>query len=135
LAARRDAGAVLACIAAAHDTARGLTRLSFPGGALLVPLRAEPLGSHIRIRLRARDVAVATQQPQGLSTQNILAAEVVGLGPAPTPHEAFVRLRVGPTELLSRITRDSVDRLGLRPGLAVWAVLKAVTIDRAVGAG
>jgi molybdate transport system ATP-binding protein len=134
LAARRDAGAVLACTVAAHDTARGLTRLSFPGGTLLVPLRAEPVDSRIRIRLRARDVAVATQPPQGLSTQNILAAEVAGLGPAPTPHEAFVRLRIGPTELLSRITRDSAERLGLAPGLAVWAVLKAVTIDRALGA-
>ncbi len=134
LAARRDAGAVLACTVEAHDPVRGLTRLGFPGGALQVPLRAEAPGSRIRTRLRARDVAVATHLPQGLSTQNILAAEVVGLGAAPTPHEAFVRLRIGPTELLSRITRDSVARLGLRPGLAVWAVLKAVTVDRALGA-
>ena len=133
LAARRDAGAVLACIVEAHDAARGLTRLGFAGGALLVPLRTETVGTRLRTRLRARDVAVATQQPQGLSTQNILAAEVVALGAAATPHEAFVRLRIGPTELLSRITRDSAERLALRPGLAVWAVLKAVTVDRAQG--
>ncbi len=133
LAARRDAGAVLACTVEAHDAGRGLTRLGFPGGALQVPLRAEAVGTRIRTRLRARDVAVATVQPQGLSTQNILPAEVVALGAAATPHEVFVRLRIGPTELLSRITRDSAERLALRPGLAVWAVLKAVTVDRAQG--
>ncbi len=130
LAARRDAGAVLAASVVSHDLARGLTRLGFAGGHLLVPLRPEPPGSHARVRLRARDVAVATQQPQGLSTQNVLPAEVVGLGAAPTPHEAFVRLRIGPTEVLSRITRDSVERLALTPGMQVWAVLKAVTFDR-----
>ena len=133
LAARRDAGAVLACTIEVHDAGRGLTRLGFAGGALLVPLRAEAVGTRIRIRLRARDVAVATRQPEGLSTQNILPAEVVGLAPAATPHEAFVQLRIGQTEVLSRITRDSAERLALRPGLAVWAVLKAVTVDRAQG--
>jgi molybdate transport system ATP-binding protein len=133
LAARRDAGAVLACTIAAHDQTRGLTRLDFPGGSLLVPLRAEAPGSQARVRLRARDVAVATMEPRGLSTQNVLPAEVAGLGAAFTPHEAFVRLRIGPTDLLARITRDSVDRLALAPGMRVWAVLKAVTIDRAGG--
>ena len=62
LATRRDAGAVLACAVAAHDAARGLTRLRFAGGALLVPLRPEPPGARLRLRLRARDVAVATRR-------------------------------------------------------------------------
>lgn len=133
LAARRDAGAVLACTVAAHDAARGLTHLAFAGGGLVVPQRADPAGTHARIRIRARDVAVATQEPQGLSTQNVLPASVIAIQPATTPHEAFVRLRVGNTELLSRITQDSVRRLGLAPGAAAWAVIKAVTFDRAAG--
>ena len=133
LAARRDAGAVLACTVAAHDAARGLTHLAFAGGELLVPQREDTPGTQARIRIRARDVAVATEKPHGLSTQNVLPATVTALEPAPTPHEAFVRLRVGGTELLSRITQDSVRRLGLVPGLAAWAVLKAVTVDRTAG--
>ncbi len=134
LAGRRDAGALLPCTVLAHDAARGLTRLAFAGGELTVPLREEPPGTRARVRLRARDVAVATEAPRGLSTQNVLPALLAAIGEAPSPHEVFLRLRLGEAELLSRITRDSVARLGLAPGQAVWAVVKAVTFDRAGGA-
>ena len=131
LAARRDAGALLAGTVVAHDAASGLTRLGFEGGAFLVTLRAEPPGTAIRIRLRARDVAVALAPPEGLSTRNILPATLAAIAPAPTPHEAFLRLMLGPTPVLARVTRDSVARLGLRPGMPLWAVIKAVSFDHA----
>ena len=130
LAARRDAGALLACRITAHEPARGLSRLEFPGGTLLLPLRPEPTGSQARVRIRARDVALATQPVEGLSTQNILPATILGFDPAPQPQEVFVRLSIGPSPLLARLTRDSVERLGLAPGRAVFAVLKAVSFDR-----
>jgi molybdate transport system ATP-binding protein len=130
LAGRRDAGAVLACTVAGHEPARGLTRLAFAGGELVVPLRDEAPGSRARIRIRARDVAVATQRPQGISTQNLLAAEVLGLRDAPTPHEVFVELALGEARLLARITRDSARQLALAPGSAVFAVIKAASFDR-----
>ena len=130
LSARRDAGSLVACVVAGHDAARGLTRLDFAGGQFLVPLRAEPVGSRARIRLRARDVAVATEPPRGLSTQNILAASITAIGEGDEP---FVTLASGDTPILARLTRDSVARLGLRPGMQVWAVIKAVTFDHARG--
>ncbi|MDO9713059.1 molybdenum ABC transporter ATP-binding protein [Paracraurococcus lichenis] len=131
LAARRDAGAVLPCTVIGHDPSRGLTRLAFAGGELTLPLRDESPGTRARVRLRARDVAVATEMPRGLSTQNLLPAMLTAIGEASSPHEAFLRLQVGPSLLLSRVTRDSIQRLGLEPGMPVWAVLKAVTFDRA----
>ena len=126
LALRRDAGVLIPCILAAHDAARGLSRLDFEGGALLVPLRAGPIGQRFRIRLRARDVAVATEAPRGLSFQNVLPATLLEIGPTGSPNEVFLRLAVGSTVLLARITRDSVARLGLAPGQAVFALAKAV---------
>jgi molybdate transport system ATP-binding protein len=132
LSARRDAGALFACAVLEHDVARGLTRLGFPGGALVVPLRPEPAGTRLRVRVRARDVAVATEAPRGLSVHNVLSAELAGVFPVPgAPHEAFLRLAVGPSALLARVTRDAVARLGLRPGAAVWALVKSVAFDRA----
>ena len=131
LSNRRDAGSLIPCRIAGHDTARGLTRLAFDGGIFLVPLRAEPIGGLARIRLRARDVAVAIEPPRGLSTQNILQATLVTIGPASPAQEVFLQLQVGPTAILSRVTRDSVARLGLRPGMVLWAVVKAVTFDHA----
>ncbi|GAA0603554.1 molybdenum ABC transporter ATP-binding protein [Craurococcus roseus] len=130
LSARRDAGGLLHCSVLEHDGARGLTRLGFPGGALVVPLRAEAVGTRLRLRVRARDVAVATEVPRGLSAHNILPAEVTGVSPVPgAPHEAFLRLAVGPSALLARVTRDAVERLGFRPGMAVWALVKSIAFD------
>ncbi len=133
LAARRDAGSLITCVVEAHDPARGMTRLGFAGGAFSVPLRYEALGSRLRVRVRARDVAVATEMPRGLSTQNILGAVLVSVGATASAHEVFLQLALGPTLILARVTRDSVARLGLTPGMTLWAVVKAATFDQAGG--
>jgi len=43
---------------------------------------------------------------------------------------ADVRLSVGEATLLARVTRRSAERLGLRPGLEVYAMVKAISLDR-----
>lgn len=132
LAARRDAGAALSCTVATHEPARGLTRLAFPGGTLEVPLRPEPPGARLRIRLRARDIAVARTRPEGLSIHNILPCRLVCITPsAHHSAEVLLRLDVGGTMLLSRVLRDAVERLELREGDDVFALLKAIALDHA----
>jgi molybdate transport system ATP-binding protein len=128
LATRRDAGVLVACTVGASDPA-GLTRLHFAGGTLLTTLSAGPPGTRLRVRLRARDIAVAVEPPRGLSISNALPATLVGIAPAGEAAEAFLRLAVGPTTLLARVTLDSVARLSLVPGMPVWALIKAVTFD------
>ena len=130
LSGRRDAGAVLDCIVDGHDSARGLTRLRFPGGMLVVPLRAERAGSRLRLRLRARDVSVALRQPDGISSHNVLPAVVASIGPAGL-HEVFATLQIGPTAVLARLTRDSVGTLGLEAGRSVFALVKSAAFDHA----
>ncbi len=132
LAARRDAGVLVPCEVVAHDTRRGLTRLGFAGGDLLVTLRPEAAGTAMRVRIRARDVAVASEPPRGLSTHNLLPARLTEIVPAGTAPEVFLRLAVGPTTLLARVTRDAVERLGLAPGQEVWALVKSVAFDHAL---
>ncbi|GAC1346940.1 MAG: molybdenum ABC transporter ATP-binding protein [Acetobacteraceae bacterium] len=127
LAERRDAGAVLACIVEAHDPARGLTRLVFRGGALLVPLQVGEPGTALRVRVRARDVSLATSAPVGVSVQNVLTGVLEAIAPGGA-FDVMVRVAVGETRLLSRVTRDTVGRLGLAPGQAVWAMVKSVTL-------
>ncbi len=128
LISRRDAGAVLLCSVDAHDAARGLTWLGFAGGGLQVPLRTEPVGARLRLRLRARDVSVATEMPRGISSHNILPGTIAAIAPAGA-HEAFVTLHVGPTPLLARLMRDAVGRLALTPGLEVFALVKSTAFD------
>jgi molybdate transport system ATP-binding protein len=131
LAGRRDAGVLIACTVRAAE--EGLATLDFAGGVLLTTARPGPPGTRLRVRLRARDVAVATEQPRGISTQNILPVILAAIDEAQEPGEAFLRLAAGPTMLLARVTRDSVRRLGLVPGMPLWALVKAVTFDHRVG--
>ncbi len=131
LAARRDAGVLIAARITGHETSRGLTRLSFPGGALWVPLQTVPVGTALRLRLRARDVAVALTRPADVSVQNILCAVLREIAPTASPHEVFLHLAVGETVLLARVTRDAVARLGLLVGQEVWAMVKSVAFDHA----
>lgn len=132
LVGRRDAGVLLPCIV--RGATGGLTALGFEGGELLTTARPGPEGTRLRLRLRARDVAIAIEEPRGLSTRNILPATIAGITPGNEPGEAFVQLAIGPTTLLSRVTLHSVERLSLRPGLPVWALLKAVTFDHRLAA-
>ncbi len=130
LAARRDAGVLVACTV--RSVAEGLATLGFAGGVLVTTARPGPPGTRLRVRVRARDVAVAVVEPRGISTRNILPVTLAGLEEGTEPAEVFLRLAAGPTMLLARVTRDSVARLGLRAGMALWALVKAVTFDHRV---
>jgi molybdate transport system ATP-binding protein len=129
LATRRDAGAVLPCRTLSNDAGRGVTRIGFHGGELTVPLSALAPGTALRVRVRARDVSIATQQPVGLSVQNVLPAEIARIEAMPSGHEAMVSLDLGGSLLLARLTRDAVDRLGLVAGMRVWALVKSIAFD------
>ncbi len=131
LARRRDAGALIACTVVEQDGVRGLTRLGFEGGELVVAQRPGlSVGARLRLRLRARDVAVALEAPRSLSMHNILGARLEAIVPAGEA-EVMLRLRIGPTAVLARVTRDSVGRLGLAPGMAVFALVKSIAFDHA----
>lgn len=130
LAGRRDAGVLIGCTV--RGAADGLATLDFAGGTLVTTARPGPPGTRLRVRLRARDVAVAIEEPRGISTRNILPVTLVAIGEGAGPGEVFLRLAAGPTALLARVTRDSVARLQLRAGMPLWALVKAVTFDQRV---
>jgi molybdate transport system ATP-binding protein len=126
---RFEAGSVIEARVAGHDPAYGLTRLRFDGGELLAPDVGSPEGERLRVRIRARDVSLALSRPRDASFLNILHGTVVeieaGAGPS-----ADVVLAVGAVRLAARITRKSIDTLGLAPGKPVYALVKSVAIDR-----
>jgi molybdate transport system ATP-binding protein len=128
LLGRDEAGAVLETKVAASDAASGLTTLRSAIGDLYVPRLDLPAGSAVRIRIRARDVMIATRAPSHLSALNVLEGTVVEMRGA---DGAVVELRLDcrGEPLVARLTRHSVDRLGLEPGRRVYAIVKAVAID------
>ena len=122
-----DAGVMIETVLAERD-ADGLSHLAFPGGALLVGGRDAAIGSRVRCRIHARDVSLALERPRGSSIANILPAVVDAVGPAAAPGQVLVRLKVGATLLLARITERSRRELAVEPGLALWAQVKAVAL-------
>jgi molybdate transport system ATP-binding protein len=129
LTGRFEAGAVLGVRVAAHDTRWTLTELTGSFGKLLVPRLDTPVGTALRVRIRARDVILATAAPIAISALNVLAGRVERL--VPIEEGALeVQLRLGDERLLARVTRRSGEALGLTPGRQVYAVIKTVAIDR-----
>ncbi len=129
LEGRYDAGAVIEARVARHDEAFELSVLAFDGGELVVANIDALPGEPVRARIRSRDVSLAIERPRAVSIQNILDATVVSLG-GEFGAIVDVRLRVGPTPLTARITRRAAAQLGLAPGVRVFAMVKAVSIDR-----
>lgn len=125
---RFDVGTLLECVVGRHDADYALSTLVFAGGELRVPQVDLAIGSRVRARVRARDVAIALGRPEDVSVSNLLAASVEEIRLQEGPY-ADVGLAVGPSRLMATVTRESVERLGLRPGLAVWAMVKSVAVD------
>ncbi|MCB1512297.1 MAG: molybdenum ABC transporter ATP-binding protein [Hyphomicrobiaceae bacterium] len=126
---RQEVGSILTVTVVAHDHPDGLTELSFAGGRLIAPLvHAEP-GATLRVRIRARDIILALRPPEDTSALNILPATVRTIGAQEGPI-VDVAVRCGEVDLIARITRRSLDKLGLREGTQCYAMLKSVAVAR-----
>ncbi len=125
---RYEAGAVLAAQFESFDAEYGLARLSFAGGILTVPGGESPKGTKMRVRIRARDVSLSLSAPQDSSVLNVFSGTVTEIS-QDVGAQVDVRLDVG-APLIARITRKSAVELGLAPGKPVFALVKAVAIDR-----
>ncbi|MCP5159108.1 MAG: molybdenum ABC transporter ATP-binding protein [Gammaproteobacteria bacterium] len=123
-----DAGVVIEAVVAEHDAVYHLTRLDFPGGSVAVARRPESLKRRLRFRVHARDVSLALARAEGTSITNLLPATVIEVADADTPAHVLVRLDAGGTPLIARITRRSLDHLGIAPGKPLWAQIKAVAL-------
>jgi molybdate transport system ATP-binding protein len=123
-----EAGALLEGEVAERDDQWQLARIAFDGGHLWLRDSGIAIGRKVRLRVLARDVSIATHEPQGSSIQNVLAATVAEVEPDVHPSQVMVRLRCGGTMLLSRITARAAHTLALAPGQRVWAQVKSVAL-------
>ncbi len=130
LAARDDAAGVLLGYLHSHDYERQLSAVACGGQVYLMPLASHiaPMAP-VRLRVPARDVILALDAPRECSVNNIIPAIVCGLGEDKAGHAALVELDVGGGLLLARITQDAAQRLRLRPGVRLLAMIKSMSVD------
>ncbi|MEW6512536.1 MAG: molybdenum ABC transporter ATP-binding protein [Pseudomonadota bacterium] len=123
-----DAGVVLDGTVVERDENWQLARIGFAGGSVWVRDGGHALGHPVRVRILARDVSIAREQILATSILNTLPAKVVALADEPHPAQQLVRLQVGESPVLARVTRRSACALELKPGQAVWAQVKSVAL-------
>jgi len=134
---RLEASALVDARVVEHDERWMLTRLAVAGQVISVPERSKlRVGDAVRLRVQARDVALARHKPEGLSIRNLFEGRVHNLEiDASTPFADVVVELDDPTQasspvrLRSRITRAAADELELAPGVAVFALVKSVILD------
>ncbi|HEV7251541.1 MAG TPA: molybdenum ABC transporter ATP-binding protein [Mesorhizobium sp.] len=126
---RREGGALIEALYVGPADAHGLGLFRSRGGEWRLAGGPFPPGASVRLRVRARDVMIATERPNGLSANNILAGRVVEVEAAAGP-EARVTLDCGGDRLVALVTRLSVEALGVRPGRDLFAVVKSASFGR-----
>ncbi len=129
LAAREDALGVLRGRVARHDAARRLTEMACGADIVRVPLMTASPGAPVRLVVPAREVILALEAPRAVSVNNVLPATVLALVSDAATHAALVSLGLSGGRLLARVTLDAAERLGLRAGLPVLALIKSMSVE------
>ena len=128
LGAGEDMGALLQGTLVERHADWHLCRIAFDGGELWLRDSGLAVGQSVRMRLLARDVSVATVAPQHTSIQNLLSAVIEAVADDDHPSQVLVRLRVGPSAVLSRITQRAWAQLRLQVGQQVFLQVKTVAL-------
>jgi molybdate transport system ATP-binding protein len=123
-----DAGVVLQARVVERDTTWHLARVAFEGGSLWVRDGGHSVGQTVRVRILARDVSIALAPVEGVSIQNCLPATVDQMATDYHPALSLLRLRVGASPVLARLTQRAAVGLALAVGKPVWVQIKAVAL-------
>ena len=128
MTSRFDAGAVISATYSGYDREFDLGELSFDGGTLRIAGLNAEIGIHLRAHIRARDVSLMLDKPKDTSVLNVFKGELIEIRHEEGP-QLDLLINIG-TPLIARITRKSLNDLNLDIGSKVYAMIKAVAIDR-----
>lgn len=123
-----DIGTILHASVAAIDDTWKLARVDFPGGSLWTPDHGYAVGRSVRVRVLARDVSLTRGPASESSIQNTLRGCVDAIGDDEHPASTLVRVRIGDSLLLARLTKRAASSLDIAIGQEVWAQVKAVAL-------
>ena len=128
LTGRYEAGSVLTLVVRDHDAEAAVSHLALDGLIVTVPLVDAPVGTSIRIRIRARDVSLALTAPRDISILNVFQGTITEVSDR-KDGQVDVLVDIG-VLLWARVTRLAATRLALAPGQKVHALVRAAAIDR-----
>lgn len=109
------------------DSLSGLASVAVGAGVLKVRADGHAVGAKLRVQILARDVIVATREPQDLSVRNILRGTVTAIV-RDAAEADLISIDVGGATIVARITSAATQDLALAPGIGAWALIKAVSM-------
>jgi molybdate transport system ATP-binding protein len=123
-----DVGVIIDATVGARDEAWHLIRADFAGGGFWVRDTGHAIGHHVRVRILARDVSLSLEHQDDTSILNLLPGTVAEIADDAHPALSLVRIEVGGTAIVSRVTKRSAAALTLAVGKSVWVQVKAVAL-------
>ena len=123
-----DTAVVLQAQVVERDAQWHLMCVRYSGGVLWLRDNGVAIDQPVRIRVHARDVSLALTKHEDSSIVNRLEVEVVEVVQDRDEAMALVRLLSGDVFLMARITRRSLQQLGLDVGSVVWAQVKSAAM-------
>jgi molybdate transport system ATP-binding protein len=126
----QEAGVVIESVVGSIESQWHLTRMDFDGGSVWIRDPGLALGAKARVRILASDVSLAREQPGKSSIQNVLQGQIDAMRDDEHPGLVLVRVKVGDTALLARVTKRAVSELALMVGDTVWTQVKSVALAR-----
>jgi molybdate transport system ATP-binding protein len=135
-----DAAVTLEGRIAARDEVYALTSIEVPGGTLAVSGLHGEAGCIRRLRVKASDVSFCLRPPAETTILNVMPARIVSIAAydrdaAQIDVVAALGAGGGGARIVGRITRKSLDSLGLEPGKAVYAQIKGAALIASGGGG
>ena len=97
---------------------------------IVIPMSTVPnFKGLVPIRIKDRDVAVATTKPINTSMRNVLKCRILEIEKPPDSPFGLILLTCGTENFRAKITRASLQELGLEKNSEVFALIKSATLE------
>lgn len=106
-----------------------LATVGFDGGEIIKTANDFKIGDSVRLKIKASDVSLTLMKQEGTSILNILKSKILSISTL-NETDSLIRLKIGKSILLSRVTKKTVSQLNLFEGKEVFSQIKAVVALR-----
>lgn len=134
LGVSNEVGAILECKVVERDNHWHLMRVTFNGGELWLPTveseQNDLQHNSQRIRVLASDVSLTLNPHTDSSILNVLSGQIAEIINDKDPAMSLIRLKVGESYLLARLTNKSLQHLALTLGKSICIQIKTAAIVR-----
>jgi molybdate transport system ATP-binding protein len=125
---RDEGGIILEMSVETYDPEFDMTVLRAAAGEAHVQGEVGIRNAKVRVRIKARDVMIATAEPKHISALNIFRGRIEAMTEAGRS-AMNVTVDCGGSPVIARITKQSCTSLGLAVGMDVFTVVKAVSVS------